>query len=186
MSSGSCEQTELVSLYVLGSLPPDEVAALERHIASCQQCSRELDALQPVVDTLAAWPTDVLRPARSLWGQIVQRIGGESVGEPSAPRRLEDDWEEMGPGILCKVLAFDAANARVSMLVRLAAGHGYPGHRHAGVEEVYVLQGELRIDGKKLAPGEYQRAERGTIDWRVWSETGCTCIILTSLGDSLI
>ena len=56
---------------------------------------------------------------------------------------------------------------------------------HAGVEELYLLHGELWIDEKKLYPGDYNHAEAGTADQRVWSETGCTCILLTSTRDVL-
>jgi hypothetical protein len=34
-------------------------------------------------------------------------------------------------------------------------------------------------------PGDYNRAEKGTFDRRVWSETGCTCVLITSPGDVL-
>ncbi|MGH7345880.1 MAG: cupin domain-containing protein, partial [Candidatus Rokuibacteriota bacterium] len=61
-----------------------------------------------------------------------------------------------------------------------------PRHRHAGVEELYLLHGELMIDDKKLYPGDYSRAEPGSADQRVWSETGCTCVLLTSTRDLLL
>jgi anti-sigma factor ChrR (cupin superfamily) len=71
------------------------------------------------------------------------------------------------------------------MLVRLAPGVDYPPHMHAGVEELHLLDGELWIDERKLYPGDYNRAEPGTSDQRVWSETGCTCVLITSPGDVL-
>jgi len=62
----------------------------------------------------------------------------------------------------------------------------YPPHRHAGVEELHLLHGELMIDDKKLYPGAYNRAEADTVDYRVWSETGCTCVLLTSYKDVIL
>ena len=97
----------------------------------------------------------------------------------------EPDWEEVAPGIWCKVLATDTARNRVSMLVRLAPGVDYPPHTHAGIEELHLLHGELWIDDKKLHPGDYNRREPGTADKRVWSETGCTCVLITSPSDML-
>ena len=91
----------------------------------------------------------------------------------------------MWPGISCKVLATDAVRDRVSMLVRLAPGASYPPHTHAGVEELYLLDGELWIDGRKLVAGDYNRAEPGTRDEVVWSKTGCTCVLITSPSDIL-
>jgi hypothetical protein len=68
-------------------------------------------------------------------------------------------------------------------LVRLAPGTAYPPHRHAGVEELFLLHGELWIDDRKLYPGDYNRGEPGAADERVWSETGCTCVLITSPSD---
>jgi len=92
-------------------------------------------------------------------------------------------WEDVAPGISCKLLATDAKRDRVSMLVRLAPDTAYPPHSHAGVEELFLLDGELWIEDRKLHPGDYNRAEPGTADKRVWSETGCTCVLITSPSD---
>jgi len=42
------------------------------------------------------------------------------------------------------------------------------------------------IGDRKLYPGDYHQAETGTVDLRVWSETGCTCVLITSLHDALL
>jgi DNA-directed RNA polymerase specialized sigma24 family protein len=97
----------------------------------------------------------------------------------------EPGLNEPGPGISCKVLATDLERNRLSMFVRLAPASEYPPHTHAGLEQLYLLLGELWIDDRKLYPGDYNRAEPGTADKRVWSETGCTCILVTSSSDIL-
>jgi len=96
------------------------------------------------------------------------------------------EWHEVAPGIFCRQLATDEENGVVTMLVRLTPGTDYPPHRHAGVEELYLLEGELQIDGNCLQPGDYNRATPGTTDHRVWSETGCTCLLITSVNDVLL
>ena len=63
--------------------------------------------------------------------------------------------------------------------------HDLPPHRHAGVEELHLLEGELWIEDRKLYPGDYNQAEVSTADQRVWSETGCTCVLITSTRDVL-
>jgi anti-sigma factor ChrR (cupin superfamily) len=94
--------------------------------------------------------------------------------------------EARGTGISCKLLATDEIHSRVSMLVCLAPGVDYPAHTHAGVEELHLLEGELMIDGRKLYLGDYNRAEPGSLDARVWSATGCTCVLITSPQDRLL
>jgi hypothetical protein len=50
---------------------------------------------------------------------------------------------------------------------------------------LFLLDGELWIDDLKLYPGDYNRAEAGSSDKLVWSETGCTCVLITSTQDVL-
>jgi anti-sigma factor ChrR (cupin superfamily) len=183
-----CDQAELVSAYAVQALPPKDAAAIEAHISACPRCRREFDGLRPVVESLACWPTDVLRPSASLQERLARRIASETGGEPVFQQRrqwAEPEWEEVAPGISCKLLATDEDKHVVSMLVRLVPGGEYPPHTHAGVEELHLLDGELWIDDRKLYPGDYNRAEPGTGDKRVWSETGCTCVLITSTKDIL-
>jgi anti-sigma factor ChrR (cupin superfamily) len=184
----ACKQAELVCAYALRALPAKEVSSVQAHIAACPHCQRELEALRPVIDSIAAWPVDVLRPAASLQHRLAERIADETGGKPVLPGAAlwtEPAWEEVAPGISCKLLAKDTEKHIVSMLVRLAPGAEYPPHTHAAVEELHLLDGELWIDERKLYPGDYNRAEPGTGDKRVWSETGCTCVLVTSTGDIL-
>lgn len=128
------------------------------------------------------------RPAATLQRRLARRIADETGGAPVLPLMrpwAEPKWEEVAPAISCKLLSTDTEQHRVSMLVRLAPGGDYPPHTHAGVEELHLLDGELWIDDRKLFPGDYNRAEPGTGDKRVWSETGCTCVLITSTRDVL-
>jgi quercetin dioxygenase-like cupin family protein len=191
MSSGSGDHPrdhlESVYLYALQALPASEVPVVESQLSACAECQRELATLRPIIGAFVSWPTDVLRPSTSLWERLARRIATETGQEPvlAPPRPPQPEWEEAAPGISCKLLATDAEKGRVSMLVRLAPGAEYPPHTHAGVEEVHMLQGVLIVDEKKLYPGDYLRSEPGTTDHRVWSETGCTCVLLTSTRDVL-
>jgi len=183
-----CDQTELVALHALRALRHEESCAMQAHIATCSECQQKLESLRPVVESFAWWPTDLLRPVESLWDRLARRIADESGTVPlphATPERLEPEWEEAAPGISCKLLATDTERHRVSMLVRLAPETDYPPHTHAGLEELHLLAGELWIDDRKLYPGDYNRAEPGTGDQRVWSETGCTCVLITSFRDVL-
>jgi anti-sigma factor ChrR (cupin superfamily) len=186
--TGRCAQSELVCAYAVQALPASEVAAIEAHIAICLECQHELASVRPLVNRFAAWPTDVLRPTASLQARLAHRIAEETGKDPVLPpatRWSEPDWEQVAPGIECKLLATDAERHRVSMLVRLAPGASYPAHTHAGVEELHLLDGELWIDGRKLIPGDYNYGAPGSGDDRVWSDTGCTCVLITSTKDTL-
>ena len=161
-------------------LPLSHVCAMQWQTSTlCGRSLRPLSAGRPMffgpplhcgIDSLNASPVKTPRPS------------GES-SRMTVSRRFA--WREVAPGIECKVLATDPGTDRVSMLVRLAPGIEYPAHRHAGLEELHLLHGELMINDRKLAPGDYYRGEPGTSDTYVSSPTGCTCVLMTSLGDEL-
>jgi quercetin dioxygenase-like cupin family protein len=183
-----CERAEVASAYALQSFPPSAVARAEAHIASCPECQREVESLRPVINQFVCWPTDVLRPTRSLHRRLALRIAEEGGTQPVLPPPRwwsEPEWEQVAPGIECKLLATDTEKDRVSMLVRLAPGASYPAHTHAGAEELHLLDGGLWIDGRKLVPGDYNYGAPGAGDESVWSETGCTCVLMTSTRDVL-
>src|SRR5262249_5907971 len=133
-----CEQSEVTCAYALQVLPTSEAAAAEAHIAACPDCQPELERRRPVIDSFVSWPTDVPRPTTSLQARLALRIAKETGKEPMLPparRWSEPEWEQVAPGIECKLLATDAERDRGRMLVRLARGARYPAPTHAGVPE---------------------------------------------------
>lgn len=185
----SCVRSEHVLEYALQCLMPSERASLEAHLKECPACRRELGAVEGVVGALVDWPTDVVRAPAALWDRVSERIG-EETGKKTSPEPLgrweeAPRWREVAPGISCKMLSTDALTGQVSLLVHLEPGVAYPPHEHAGLEELFLLEGELWIEDRKLFPGDFSRAEAGSADCRVFSETGCTCVLITSHHDLL-
>ena len=188
LARNHCSQSELTCAYALRAMSSSPMSAAEKHISSCPQCERELESLRGIVDTMASWPADVLRPSPSLKERLARGMAAATGRQPvfaPALRWSEPDWEEVALGISCKLLATDTERHRVSMLVRLAPNASYPPHTHAGVEELHLLNGELWIDDRKLFAGDYNLGVPGTGDTRVWSETGCACVLITSTRDQL-
>ena len=181
------EHLDSVCLYAVRALAEDQAAAVEAQIAGCPECRKELDRLRPIVDAFVAWPADVLRPSASLWDRVARQIAVETGTPPVSPAPHGADWQwtDAAPGVSVKLLATDADRRSVSMLVRLAPRTDYPPHRHASVEELHLLDGVLIVDDKTLYPGDYIRADAGSEDHRVYSETGCTCVLMTSYLDEL-
>lgn len=173
----------------LGAIIKDAAAAEEVLPTVFRDVWQRAVSYDPAADTVIAW---IMNHARS---RALDRLDEypQANGETPGPQRPinvaaiegEPDLTEPAPGLSCKVLATDTDRSRLSMLVRLVPGAEYPPHVHAGVEQLYLLLGELWIDDRKLSAGDYNRAEPGTADARVWSETGCTCILVASSNDVL-
>lgn len=183
-----CTQIELAGAFAIGALPPEEQPTVQAHIADCRVCQEEVESLRGVLNALPCWPPDMLHVPSSLWERLAARVTDETRTSPLTATAPTDEpsWEHVATGISCKLLAVDSASDRVSMVVRLDPGAEYPPHVHADTEELYLLDGELWIDDRKLMPGDCNRAEPHTADRRVWSQTGCTCVLITSTRDRLI
>src|SRR5258708_30196994 len=139
------EHLDLVLLYGLEARASSEIPVVEAHISSCPECRREIGTLRPIIGSFVSWPTDVLRPSVSLWRRLAQRIAEETGKEPVLPPSqlpAKPEWEEVAPGISCKLLATDTEKNRVSMLVRLAPGTDKPPPPHPAGEELHLLHGQ--------------------------------------------
>lgn len=145
---------------------------------------QEAGHYEAAAGTVLAWVMNLAR-ARAIAGPRSVDAASPRVTLPPQPQWIEPPWEEVAPGITVKMLAVDPEKHMVGMLVRLAPGGEYPAHTHAALEELHLLEGELWIDDRKLYPGDYNRAEPGSGDQRVWSETGCACVLITSTRDLL-
>lgn len=97
------------------------------------------------------------------------------------------EWRSVGlPGIEVKRLAADPERRMVTMLVRMAPGAKYPAHRHGGVEECFVLAGDLLVGDRAMNAGDYQLAEKDSVHPVQSTERGCVLYIASSQDDELI
>ena len=59
-------------------------------------------------------------------------------------------------GVFVKVLRFDKETRRAAtILLKFEAGATYPAHNHPGGEEVFVLEGDLKLGKDHLYTGDY-------------------------------
>lgn len=127
--------------------------------------------------------TDAGKPPLQLWKSWVNAAPQDLVIQ----RQKEGKWEATGvEGVAVKRLYVDAERGYVTMLVRMAAGSSYPSHRHAGYEECYVLEGDLKVGENTLHAGDYQRAQGGSVHSVQSTKNGCLLFIVSSQHDELL
>lgn len=86
-------------------------------------------------------------------------------------------------GIYVKVLRHDeAANRAPTILLRFEPGARYPGHVHPGGEEIFVLEGDLRVGKDRLRAGDYLHTAPDNAH-AVYSEGGC--VVLLSVPEAV-
>jgi DNA-binding NarL/FixJ family response regulator len=97
------------------------------------------------------------------------------------------EWQAGGaPGCQRKVLFVDERQQSVTSLVRVQAGTHFPAHQHGGPEEVFMLRGDLVVEGQTMKPGDYCRAETASIHCESHTESGCLFLLKASQYDDII
>ena len=87
-------------------------------------------------------------------------------------------------GVSVKVLRFDRVTRRPpTILLKFAAGATYPAHDHPGGEEVFVLEGDLKLGKDHLYAGDYLYTPPNG-QHAVRSETGC--IVLVNVPEEVV
>jgi anti-sigma-K factor RskA len=102
------EFAELLAVYSLDALPPEEASELEGHLADCPRCRAELEALRDVAALLGN--SGVSAPAGT-WDRIANELG-TSAGAQAAPpllafqsRRRPPLWRNAAVAVAAVVLA---------------------------------------------------------------------------------
>ena len=196
----SNDDRERAALYALGALESDAAILYAGHLAACAACRAEVDSHRDAVAALGR-AVDPVEPPPALKSRVLEAAHPEhdaaaiqtwkrwapSTGEAMTIVRDGGDWEKTAvSGIEVRCLYLDAANDRVTMLVRMAAGTSYPAHRHGGIEECYVLEGDLYGPDFEMRRGDYQRLEGGTVHGVQGTRDGCLLLIASSMHDELL
>lgn len=187
--------------YVFGSMSDDDQRAFEEQLASRPDLIREVRELRdstvevarslPQVEPPASLREKLMeriaeRPDPQPHGQVWQRWLGPN-GDRHLVRASGDNWESTDiDGIEVRCLAVDESADRVTMMIRMAPGTRYPKHRHGGVEECYVLSGDLRQAAQVMRAGDYEWCDNESVHGEQWTEEGCTLLVHSSQHDELL
>lgn len=96
-------------------------------------------------------------------------------------------WQSIDTsGCQKKILFVDNREKSVTSIVRMQAGTRFPPHHHGGVEEVFVLEGDLVVEGQPMKPGDYCRAERTAVHRESFTESGCVFLLKASQHDTIL
>jgi quercetin dioxygenase-like cupin family protein len=133
-----------------------------------------------------------LRSCRTAVSNVLRTLLVRSmIPRPSASglifvKASEGTWRAIAPGVMAKLLSFDPISRRTTALLRFAPGTRYAPHRHAAVEELYVLEGGCTIAGHTMTVGDYHRAEAGTVHYDTSTDEGCLLLAISSPHNEMV
>lgn len=96
-------------------------------------------------------------------------------------RSHQTEWKPLSEpgvsGVYVKVLRFDQDTHRApSILLKFEAGATYPAHNHPGGEEIFVIEGDIKLGKDHLQAGDYLYTPPNG-KHAVWSENGCVVLV---------
>lgn len=176
---------ELADIYAAGALDGDELGRFEAHLSTgCTECQARI---RETGEALAGLPVALapIAPPDSVKARLLERIDSEKRGLVYIHAN-DGEWIDIEPGIVAKILNLDAERRRVTAVVRMAPGSAYADHRHLGTEEVLVLEGSCYCGGRLLRPGDYHRAEPGSIHLDTRTDEGSLMLVIAPLQNDML
>lgn len=191
---------ELAPLYIIDVLATEERCLVENYLAQFPECEAELDELRDSVAAMCYSAPEVPLPD-DLKTRLFERIADQALVQNDksvAPPRLAPNlplftvraadlhWEpHRVPRVEIARLYEDSIRREIVCLVRAEAGVCYPCHRHASAEEIFMLEGDLVVNGEIYGIGDYIRSAPGSIH-DPHTQDGCMFLIRTSLDDEIL
>ncbi len=181
---------DIAAMYALGALSQHEARYFEEHLTEgCDACLAELKAFELTVGALGYSTPEEQPPARvrAVLTAMVSTTGPGQTDEPDLAGDLKQfvsilasdgRWLELREGVLLKNLHVDRATGIATSLVRMLPGTALPVHQHIGVEQFFVIEGDCHVAGQKLMPGDYHRAEAGSIHESTYTVDGTLFLLI--------
>jgi hypothetical protein len=170
-----------------GAIPPPaearrEMLARVMHVAA--DAGAAVASLPPSLGTPASpsAPSDPCTGSRPVTPSV-RRAGSSLPAEWVAADAVEWQPSSVLVGVSSKLLHWDSAQGLFTALVRLDPGAELPAHRHAALEELFVLEGSLRAGnarGELLRAHAYCRSEIGNAQPFLATEKGCLLLLVGS------
>jgi anti-sigma factor ChrR (cupin superfamily) len=181
------QMKDRVLLYALGTLTQNEARAFEDHLADgCSDCQAELRASEQLTHRLAFDAAEIEPPAR-VFERVVGFITKEQrplpvarnvPGQLTTVRKDEGQWFESSPGVLVKRLFENPETGTFTSLVKMLPGAVGTLHRHVGLEECIILEGDFHVAGSVLGPGDYHIAGADSLHDKPYSIGGTLLLII--------
>lgn len=188
------------ALYALGALEGEEARAFEAHLGEgCEACASELRGFESVVGSLGLAAPDAEPPIASR-ARLLERLAAVDSSEPKdsgrgdakpsesrspcgegflVVRAGEGQWLPTGDaGVSFKLLYTDRERGTFTTLVRMDAGASIPAHKHLGVEQCLVIEGDLRAGDVSMSAGDFNCSLPGSVHEEIATTGGALFLIV--------
>jgi hypothetical protein len=191
---------DLAPMYALDCLSPKERAWVEQQMLDCPDLANDMAEQQIAVAALSygtKLPTQIEARLPALKNQLFDRLQLDLQGEDRptetpmsgfvpffSVRSNQLNWVNTPiPKVKIALLHCDEARREKVGLLQAEANMIYPRHHHGGTEEIYMLSGDLKLEGITYHSGDYIRSAPGSTHGEAYSKDGCMFFFRSSLDD---
>jgi hypothetical protein len=191
---------ELAPMYALDCLSPRERAWVEQQMLDCPDLTDDMVQQQTAVAALSygtKLPAQIEHRLPALKNQLFDRLHLDLPGDDRpletsisgfvpffSMRSNQLNWVKTPiPKVKIALLHCDEARREKVGLLQAEANMIYPRHRHGGTEEIYMLSGDLKLEGITYHSGDYIRSAPGSTHGEAYSKDGCMFFFRSSLDD---
>lgn len=118
-------------------------------------------------------------PPDDLFDAIEDELDALDDAPFQSVRAEEGVWEQRTDKVWKKVLANETQSGRTMYLLRCLPGASIKPHVHERAEHLFILEGELWIDGKLYSAGDAQVALPGSVHPEITMPAGCLVLVST-------
>lgn len=186
---------ELAPLYAIDQLSEEERGWVEQQIMECPDLAEELTGYQLGM-TAMAYTVPSLPMDLALKDRLFDRLELDPAQSTAIPqlsfvsyqaiRSQELNWQtHPTPGVEVAIVHTDETKREIVGFLRAAPGVHYPLHRHAAIEEIFMLEGDLVIGNEVYGAGDYIRSHPGSTH-APYTIEGCRFFFHTSMDDEYL
>jgi anti-sigma factor ChrR (cupin superfamily) len=193
------QMQDLAALHALGALEGEDLVAWQNALANGSKDALAEQAAMRETAALIASARSAPRPLPpGLKARVMAQIFRTPQAKPLAPPpasgqsqggefsfvlREEGAWfPAPAPGGRFKRLSFNQEVGYAVLFMELPPGSRFPEHSHVGHEEIYLISGDLQTEGRCLKPGDFLHAEPGSHHSTLYTEHGCTALLVLPLA----
>ena len=163
------------ALHALGFDDDEDAAWLAERLAASPGDLVAGRRVEEALGALSALAPEAAPPS-DLFSAIEAQLDGEAPDNSLTVRAEGGAWFERSPGVWCKILNEHEAGV-TTRLLRCEAGGVVPSHRHNSDEELFVLEGDIRIGKLRLGKGDFHLARAASQHVDAVTENGCLVLV---------
>lgn len=116
-------------------------------------------------------------PPDGLFEAIEAELDARDTAPFQSVRAEDGVWEQRSEKVWKKVLAQESQTGRSMYLLRCLPGASIKPHIHERAEHLFIIEGELWIDGKLYSAGDAQVAMPGSVHPEITMPAGCLVLV---------